>query len=502
MFSDHSRLPAYLIAAALVLVGLCYAPALWSFFSSDDWLMLYHYGQIPPARCWEFFSPQVVWFYRPLQSLQFGILYHLFGLQEVPYNLCLFALHLVVCGLACLLVRELTENPLLAALTTAIFATQWVYIDILLWKSNLNTLQWAAVTLGACLSFSRYLTTGKRGWFRLSVFLCALNFLTKEAAVSAPLLLLLVWLYHKGRRTDRFPRAWPSLVVRIGRDLWPAVLLTAGYIVFHRLFVRDVYVLLRPDYRFAGPEQVVRQSLFAYNHLLLSFYPDPFLLPSVPPLHQAVGWFVSVVTVLPLLLGIWGWRTRDRPLLFGTAWILLAAVPVVFLISFHQSRFYYLPAVGAALVLARLLERAWIAAGRSVRYGWPLRAALGAAAAYMLVVNVALIVFMVEQDRLESDAGRAVYGLLRSHRSEVPRGSLVVLRHAPPSLFNNGIGVREMVRFALEDPRADGLTDFQLNDAFRMAQVAPAEAVFEIDFQRQPLQLRRVPPGEALSVER
>lgn len=491
-------LPLLIVLAGLVLAGLCYAPALSSFFSSDDWLMLYHYGRMPLARWWEFFSPGVAWFYRPLQGLQLAVLYHLAGLNVLPYNASLFVLHLAVCALAYALVRELTGRSLFAALTTAIFTTQWVYADVLYWKSNLNTVQWAAVTLGACLSFARYLKRRDHRWLALSVFLCALDFLTKESALSTPLLLFLIWLYQEGRRTDLAPRAWPSLAARAARDLWPAVVLTVAFSIFYRLYVHDVYGLMRPDYRLASPWQVVRQALFAYHHLLLIFIADPVVLPQVPPLQRAVLWLATYVLVLPFLLVLWGWRARDRVLLFGTGWIFCSSVPVVLLTAFHSSRYYYLPALGASLILARVLERGSAAAGRSARWDWLLRVGLGALAAYALVINLVVIVFLVTNDQVESEVGRAVYNLLREQRASIPRGSIIIVRNIHDTLFTNGIGVREMVRFALDDPTADGVPDAHLSEPRRIALLNPQAAVFEIDLAGKP-GLRRVavPPWRA-----
>jgi hypothetical protein len=106
------------------------------------------------------------------------------------------------------------------------------------------------------------------------------------------------------------------------------------------------------------------------------------------------------------------------------------------------------------------------------------------------VVNLALIAFLVERDRIESDTGRALYQLLSVRRREVPPGSLVILRHLPTTLFKNGIGVREMVRFALADPRADGVADFELARARRTTPPGATDAVFEVDLEQRPLQLR------------
>src|SRR5436309_16122928 len=94
--SSRRWCPPVLAALACALFTLAYLPAIGGFFANDDWVLLYFYRTVPLSRPWEFFNPHTVWFYRPLQSVQFGLFYHLFGLNAVPYNLPLLAGHLLV----------------------------------------------------------------------------------------------------------------------------------------------------------------------------------------------------------------------------------------------------------------------------------------------------------------------------------------------------------------------------------------------------------------------
>jgi hypothetical protein len=165
-------------AICLLLVGLSLT-ALHSFFANDDWLLLNHYGKLPLSTPWAFFSPRVVFFYRPLQAIQYGLFYHWFGFDEVPYNIALFLSHLCVCGLTYWMLTELTDRPPLATLATALFAAQWYYYDVLLWKANYNTLHWAIFTLAACAAFARWVRTGRPIWRTVSYGFCAIDLLRR-----------------------------------------------------------------------------------------------------------------------------------------------------------------------------------------------------------------------------------------------------------------------------------------------------------------------------------
>ena len=193
--------PLWLPLAMSALLSLPYLVAIRSFFVSDDWVYLSYYGSIPPWQIWRYFSPRVIWFYRPLQALQFGWLYHAVGLQPLAYNLCLWIMHVGVCLLVYVLASHLTSGRA-ALLTTALFATAWTYVDVLQWSSNFSTLQWALVTLGLCIVFLRYLESRRPALLTGVYVLFLLNFCAKETAVNAPLLLAALWWWQTSGKTS------------------------------------------------------------------------------------------------------------------------------------------------------------------------------------------------------------------------------------------------------------------------------------------------------------
>jgi len=367
-------------------------------------------------------------------------------------------------------------------------------VDIPLWKVNLNTVQYALVSLAACTAFSRYLRLEQKRYLWLTYALCALNFFTKELAANTVFLLLLVWGYRDLQREELHPRKLGGAVLRAARLLWVPVLLTLLYVAAHRLLIRNIYTAQQIDYRFVDPVRAVWQSLFIYNHALLPFYADPVLLPKLPELHAALRWAVQYVVVSPLVLGALAWFRRDRVLLFGLGWIFLSFVPSVFMEIFLSSRFFYLPAVGAALVLARLIEYAWTwLGGRSPGPSKWGRFAFALFLAYFVAVNLALTDQMVQADLQASERVRSLYALLAAHRGQVPPGSLVVLRNAPESFFLNGLGAREMTKMALADSTAEGAIENQNLTPDRLKQLNAIPHVFVVDMDQETLQLVRDP---------
>lgn len=495
-----SRLPALVAAVACLLLTLVYLPGLHSFFSNDDWALVYYYGQVEPARFWEYFSPVVIWFYRPLQAMQFGLFYHLFGLNELPYNLSLMAMHLVVCWLSFLLLRDVTRRPVLAAGAVSLFAALWVYVDILIWKANFNSAQWAILTLASCVAFTRHLRTGENRWRLFAFALCFANLYTKESAVSTPILLLLIWACLEWGPEQLRPAAWPALLRRGFFLLGPAILIVIVYIVWHGQ-VKDVYSSVqKPDYTFVDPGQAFRHILVAYNHTLITFRADPVLLPAIPGLREAVLTLVVdrypvPLNLLPVVLavGVLTWRRGDRVLAFGLGWIIISFLPMIFLRSYHASRFYYLPGLGGALVMARILEIAWAGANR-LQQGPRSAVRIGVLtfAGYLLMANVATTLNLVLADRDQSAKSRGVYELLLSRRGQIESGALVVLRNAPETFFNGGLGAPEMARLALKDPTVDAVIDGQGMEDARVAELKAKVNVYLVDLNQVPLRLDRV----------
>jgi hypothetical protein len=295
-----NRYSFWFAAGISILLSLPYLLALQNFFASDDWVHLYFNGQIPPWHVWRYFSPEVIWFYRPLQALQFGWLYHAAGLYAPIYNLCLLAMHLGVCLMVYQLASHLTTRST-ALLTTALFAAQWLCSEMMLWCSNFNTLHWALATLGLCIMFLRYLRDPQPARLVGVYTLFVLNLLTKEAAVNAPLLLGALWWWHTSAERGE---TTPGARLRAGiRTVGPFALLTALYLGVHHHVVRDVYDgYIRLHYRFASPVDAARQTLFSFNYVLLSFYRDPVVLPLVPVLQSALRFVVEHVLILPFLL--------------------------------------------------------------------------------------------------------------------------------------------------------------------------------------------------------
>jgi hypothetical protein len=487
----------WLCLALLISALLCapYLLAMRSFFYTDDWVHLLYNGLIPPWQVWRYFSPRVIWFYRPMQALQFGWLYHIVGLHPLAYNLSLMALHLGVCLLLFLLVSQLT-TPRTALLATALFASQCLCADVLLWRSNFNTLDWALASLGMCVLFLRYLKRRTPGALVGVYALFLASFLAKETAVVSPCLLLLLWWCQGSQEEGSTGHA--RCLEEAARLVGPFFLMTLLYIGFHAHLVTDVYDgYVGPYYRFASPGRAIWQTLFSTNFLLLSFHRDPLILPLLPALRAGALYLVGRLPILPFLVGAAAALRRDRALAVGLLWIFVTLGPTACLAAFQMDRFYYLPAVGAAMMIARSAQLCWHWLSRPDCRLRSARLLLPAGVAYLIVANLSAVSLQCLTNHRDSLQLEAAFLSLQTSALQVPRGALVVLKHPPSTYFRDGMGVREMVCLGLNDQTAVGIVQGQQLSPRWARRLDSIRSIYVLDFAHHPLALCPYSPSIA-----
>lgn len=465
-----------------------------SFFYSDDWVHLEFSRAIPPWQVWRYFSPRVIWFYRPLQTLQFGWLYHLVGLRPFAYNLSLLLMHFGVCLLIYRLAAALTTQRV-ALVVTTLFGSQWVYASMMTWRSNFNTLHWALTTLGMAVLFVHYLQTGERRALAGTYLLLVVSFFVKEATMNAPLLLGALWWWQ--RRQQVAATGWRATLREGFRLLAPPALLVLLYVVLHRLGVHDIYDgYIKPGYRYVGLRGAIDQTLFSLNYLILSFVHEPLALLGMASLQHGLTFLAGHGYLLAIALGIVIWRCRDAQVTFGLLWALASMLPMVAMTGFRADRFFYLPTVGTSFVLARGVQLLW----SRLR---PIRAArvvTALAGGFLILANLSVVVRTGLNDQENARHQAAVFRAVRTLRGRLAPGSLVVLRNLNEP---TGFGTAEMVRIALDDATAMGVRDGQnMPDSWtRRLERIPSAYVVECDTAPPRVWCLRSPQGGVATVD-
>jgi len=140
--------------------------------------------------------------YHPLTTLTWLFEYNLFGPSPLPFHLVNVMFHVLNTWLVFKLAYRLSNKTVTAGVTSLLFAIHPLHVESVVWVSELKDVQYTFFYLLSLLLYLRYISSG---FTRKSYLFCLLLFigslLSKSAAVTLPLLLIVIDLYEQ-RKMD------------------------------------------------------------------------------------------------------------------------------------------------------------------------------------------------------------------------------------------------------------------------------------------------------------
>jgi hypothetical protein len=374
-------LPGYLAPAVVIslVIFLVYSRTLNIYYSMDDFGYL-HYFQTPSlSRLLRLFHTdiaQVLWGeprqeLRPFYGLYYTVSYQVWGLNPMGYHLSGILLHILNSLMVFLITKELLPGKSWrAGFAGLLFAVQPVHSSTLsLFLYVVADVSPTFFYLAAFLCFVRFRATGRSRYLGLSTLAFAGCLLSKEIAVTLPVMLVSYDLFRKLWGENGVPaggspvreRPWRQLIV----SYLPFAVLLLAYLALRRtlfgsFLLEDVWVsIIWSSYLQKGvsglagllPQLVYLgrylKSLQGFNlcHLLLPF--PAAVLGLVLGLYMV--WALSLLrrrSECP--------RTIAVILYFGVVWYLISTLPLLAVLSL-DSRYLYLPAVGTCIAVAYLV---------------------------------------------------------------------------------------------------------------------------------------------------
>ena len=428
-----SQLKPYLgLFLVLGLTGGLYLPMVSEWFQSDDFLFLnafqdtnsagyvkdaFYIGHAPPL-------PELR-FYRPLHSVSFLGLYHVFGLDAIGYHLWSLALHLLNTCLVWLITGRLTKRPLVANLAAALFALHPAYTPAVAWISNNNALMATAASLTSFWCFLKSKESGRyRYWYWASVgsFCAALLFHPEAGTIIVALIAYKLLFEMKDWRGALSWRRWLDLV--------PFLLAVAGYLAIHSWMVSQDFLPQAENF------QITQHMIRVYlGYLALCVYPisqAQLALSSAGPGFAAA----LMVAALSTLLYV-GLVRKRRAATLAVVWLLAALVPLSTVAHpfggdvFARKLYVAGPALALALalLLAPAVEALWRQAGK-------------AGQAMLVVGCIAIISLMgwrivLYQNEVATSARQSHSLIVELQRAypDIPPRTRLFLIDAPPFTF-------------------------------------------------------------------
>ena len=346
--------PVIFISAALAITAYFFFftdGGLRTGFTHDDLMNLWHSWQDPLPHILKenllFFLYPLA--YRPMGTLFYHVFFNAFGLDPLPYRICLLAFLLVNIYLVYAFARRISQSREIGAVTALLHSYHIGFVSL---YRNTGTCFDIICCFFYFCALVWYLRIRQQGRLLrpveylgvLSLLICALN--SKEIAVTLPVLLgVYEMLYHPP--SGYKPRILISWLVREGGvACWGALI--------------DLAFLLGKIYcangigRVAGP-YMVRISIVTFMQSMRHDLDEVFVTWGTDLLRE------PTLAILLLLLFLFAWRSRLDYFRFALLFWLIGVLPVAFIPS-RSIYALYIPLAGFDLCAATLFieTREWL----------------------------------------------------------------------------------------------------------------------------------------------
>jgi hypothetical protein len=343
----------WLLIASLALIALAiifiYYPSLWIGFFAQDYDFLNPVASMDTAAYLKYVldpREQIYW-YRPVQGLQFLSEFTLFGSNPVPYHALQIIFHIAGCALLFALVQRVARKWRIAFLATIWYATFPVYALAVNWINITDPLMTIFYLLGVWF-WLNYLQTGSKRDYLIVVVAFILALLNKQMAITLPVILFLI-----DRLLIANPATWRALFRR-----YAALGIIVGVFALVQYATRSTHTFAQVFGYSLGAQ--ILSMLIQYLSLLVfpwGYYPptDTQITEGFPFADTSnLGWLALAIALLVFLIV----TRKNRVLLFLGCAALVTIVPVL-PFPFIELRYLYLPAMISGILLALGFEHAF-----------------------------------------------------------------------------------------------------------------------------------------------
>jgi hypothetical protein len=321
-------------------------------FNSDDYLAIYHASNdltISPSDAFsEFTKPSWGLYYRPIIKFFFEMLTRSFGLWAGGYH----AVGLICYALLCLevyfIALLLTGKWPASVAAAVIFMTSGSHGEALFWISSLNGVVENIITLAAFTFFILWRQQNQKSFYMLSLVLFIFALLTKESAISLPILLVLYDFLLGGEVR------WGESIKRTAKSCWPFAVAGLAFVLLRAIVMREAHLpppLVTFQWRMilAGPwySVVMTLSPIDWSRALQWF---DIVAKTRAILYVLIAIILSALVIVPLAL-------KRYRVAFLALWILAAAAPLFALGLVPSERHVVVSSAGASVLLSVLFFR-------------------------------------------------------------------------------------------------------------------------------------------------
>ena len=393
-----------------LLCFVIYWPGLTAWFQADDfaWLALRLEVHDWHSLLRALFAPMAQGTIRPWSERAFFLAFEsLFGLNALPYRLCVFLTQCASLTLLAAVTRRLTGSATAGFWAAVLWIVNNSLVTAMAWSSAYNQVQCGLFLIGAFWFLLRYVQSGRTSDYIWQWIVFVLGFGALEInAVYPALAAAYTLLLARKRFLATLPLFIPSVAFTVVDRLWAAPHATGAYALH---FDRALPATFVTYWQWALVSDYLPASLYGKLEFALCVF----------------------LTLLLLAFVIVRARRNDLLPVFCLAWFAIVLTPVLPLCDHISDYYLTIPTIGLAILGAYALVRAW-----SQPAAWKLVAVM-AAAAYMIT--------MVRFDRISTRwwnqrswaVERLVLGVERGHQLHPDK--TIVLDGIDGDLFWAGI---------------------------------------------------------------
>ncbi len=367
---------AWLVATGLVgAVAIVYANAIGNDFVFDDFLLIIDEPavRVPLTDGWEMLR------YRPMRMLSYRLDYAIGGMHEWIFHLSNVIYHAISVLLVHGVLRRLGASGWGAFAGALVFAVHPVQTESVTYASGRRDVLCGLFFVAGFLAFLRARARGS--WLALmgaGVAWC-LALLTKEMAVTLPVVCVLVHWFERQRETGGVASLTAAFRPALVLPLLGLVVAVVVWLTSYREFTAKV-LAETPWHGGSIGANFATVARIWVHYLQLIVWPAhlsvdythnafPVSTSATDPIAMAAAALLAILAVA----AFWRWRAGGLAG-FGFAWFAVTLLPVSHFVPYVEmvaEHYLYIPLVGVAMVVAdavamieaRAPEQRWALAG-------------------------------------------------------------------------------------------------------------------------------------------
>jgi len=348
-----SSFPKWHLPFILILTAFVYLPTLNAgFVNWDDPDYIYNNSVIKDlSHVTDFFTVPIQGNYHPVTMISLALNYAVSGYDAWSYHLFNMVLHLVNCFLVYRLALLLSRNnSLIAFVTSLLFGIHPMHVESVAWVSERKDVLYTLFFLAGHITFTKYIDTGVKKEYWMTLFFLVLSLLSKPAAVIFPVSLFCIDILRN--RTLSF-----KLILEKIPFFIPALLM--GLLTINA----------QKEIGATGEEYfgLASNILFGFYGVMMYFF--KLLLPigqsafyPFPPLNEklsVVYYAAPLFTLILALIIYFAWK-KHKAVVFGIGFYIINLLLVLQVFSVGSAiiaeRYTYVPYIGIFYIAGYLLN--------------------------------------------------------------------------------------------------------------------------------------------------